>query len=347
MFEQLYRQLPDFARPDHPVMRYLLLREGRRGGPGSRPLRILAFLFIIGILLILGYFIASDFGRGAIETSLPLDAVFLVLYWPLVFLQVLMRLIAFASTIGTIGAEVRTGTWDTLKITTDGATLTMKARWASAFYRMWFILMVLVIARAIFIVVSLYNLYQYQGHYLDLLLSGTVPLGQPPITENTALPLGIVVVALGMTAAVIAPFTALAFDAGLGMLISTFARGRLAGALGQFMLILARILLTGWALWVGAAALSLSPFVRTGLGGALGPLDPQPASGWLGVFFGLAEGDLGLTLLHLPHVGRMWADYDYGILIGVAALGYGLLQAALANFMIWWAGRRATRPERL
>lgn len=347
MFQRLYSQLPDFARPSHPVMRYLLLREGRRVGRGSLPFRILAFLFIIGLLLILGYFVASDFGRGTIETSLPLDVVFLVLYWPLIVLQVLMRLIAFTSTIGTIGAEVRTGTWDTLKITTDGAALTMKARWANTFYRMWFILAMLIVARAIFIVISLYDLYQYQGHYLDLLLSGTVPLGQPPITENVALPLGIVAVALGMTAAMIAPFTALAFDAGLGMLVSTFARGRMAGALGQFMLILARVLLTGWALWVGAAALSLSPFASTGLGAALGPLDPQPVLGWLGIFFGLVEGDLGLTLLHLPHVGRMWADFDYGVLIGVAALGYVLLQAALANFMIWWAGRRATRPERL
>jgi hypothetical protein len=54
---------------------------------------------------------------------------------------------------------------------------------------------------------------------------------------------------------------------------------------------------------------------------------------------------MGLTLLHLPNVGRLWADLDYGALVGVGCLIYVLLQAALANALVHWAGRRAVGAD--
>lgn len=345
MLQRLYGQLPDFARPSHPVMRYLLLREGRRVTRSSQTLRVIGSLFLIGLLLLVGWLIATEFGRTPIDTSNPLDGVYLVFYWPLVALQVLIRIFAMGSTVGVIASEERHGTWDTLKITTEGALLTMKARWATAFYRLWLLLAVLVITRVVFIVIALIDLSSFQGRYLDLLLSGTIPFGPPSVANDASVVMGVVVVAVSMTAALLAPFTALALDASFGMLVGTIARGRVSSSLFQAGLIGVRLLITAWALWVGASALSLTPFAN--LTTAFNPTSGQAVMGWLGAFFGIAEGDLGLTLLHLPYVQRMWADHDYGILVGVACLGWVLLQALVANFLIHWAGRRAVQAERL
>lgn len=349
MLRRLYAQLPAFARPDHPIMRYLLLREGRRASRGSVVLRGLGIAFVVALLPLGGWLIATRFGAQPIETDNRFDAIYQTLYWALVALQILMRVSAMNATIGVIAAEERQQTWDTLKITTEGALLTLKARWAAAFYRLLPVLIILILARALFVLIALYDLTTFQGKYIDILLSGTVPLGEPHLSKDLAqsvgVTAGVIIAALGMTAALVAPFTALAFDAALGLLIGTLARTRFASLLGQLGLVLGRLLLTAWALWVGAAALSLNPFGALNV--ALAGASPSPLAGWLGALFGVAEGDLGLTMLHFPYVGRMWVDYDYGVFIGVAFLGYVLLQAALANWLVGLAARRAARPDRL
>jgi hypothetical protein len=254
-----------------------------------------------------------------------------------------MRIFAFNATVGAVAGEARAGTWETLKVTTEGAGLSFRARWAMVFYRLWPFLAVAVAARLVFILVALSNLTAFQGHYLDLMLSGTTPLGQAPFDATLTIVLGTLIVAAMMTAALLAPFTAVAFDAAFGLAISALARGRMLSNFGQVIFILLRVLLTGWALWVGAAALDLTPF--TGLSQVLLP-GGSPLAGWFGAFAGMAEGDLGLTLLHLPYYPRLWADYDYGVFIGVACLMFVIVQAALANGLVRWASHRAAAAER-
>jgi hypothetical protein len=124
------------------------------------------------------------------------------------------------------------------------------------------------------------------------------------------------------------------------MLLGTIARGRLIGILGQVILVLIRLVITGAALLVGAAVLSLTTFRVP----QLVPGD-SPVVAWLAALLGIAEGDMGLTMLHLPHVQRLWADLEYGVLVGWAFLGYTLLQALLANLIVRWAGYRASRAD--
>lgn len=346
MLQRFFTQLPDFARPGHPVMRYLMLREGRKQSRQGRALRVVAILLMLVLLFLTGWLISTEFGRTPLVTPNPLDVVFLVLYWPLVAIQFLVRILALNTTVGVVAAEVRNGTWDTLKITTDGVLLTMKARWATAFYRLWLLLTVLLIARIVFVGIALVDLSSFQGRYLDLLLTGSVPFGPPNFPADASIIVGILVVAMMMTAAILSPFTTIAFDAALGMLIGSIARGRFVGTVAQVVVMSVRFILTGWALWVGAALLSMTPYVD--LASRLsGGIENKPFLGWLGTFFGIAEGDLGLTLMHLPHVLKVWLDFDYGILIGVAFLGYVLLQALFANLLIRWAGRRAVRADNL
>ncbi|MCC7209470.1 MAG: hypothetical protein IT323_19325 [Anaerolineae bacterium] len=342
---RLMAQLPDFARPDHPALRYLLNREQRRAwGASALPgVRLALAVAIFLALCAPGWWIASAFGRTPVSTPNALDGLYQIAYWPLVGIQLLSRIFAFNATVGMVAAETRAGTWEALKVTTEGANLAFRARWAMVFYRLWPFLAVMLIARLVFVLVALGNLTAFQGHYLDLLLSGTTPLGRAPLDPALTVVLGTLIVAAMMTAALLAPFTAVAFDAALGLAISVAARGRMLSTFGQVVFILLRLMLTGWALWVGAAALDLTPF--TGLTQALMP-GTTALSGWLGAFAGMAEGDLGLTLLHLPYYPRLWADYDHGVFIGLACLGFVIVQAALASGLVRWASRRAAAPER-
>jgi hypothetical protein len=176
---------------------------------------------------------------------------------------------------------------------------------------------------------ALIDLGSFQGRYLDLLMSGTQPFGYPNVSSGTATVLGILLTSMAMVASLLAPFSAVAFDASVGMLLGTLWRGRLMGALGQFTLVMVRLLITGCALVIVALFL-LGP-ARLG---APGDSAATTIAVWLAAGFGIGEGDLSLTLVHLPLVQQLWANIDYGILVGLALLGYTLLQFALADLFV-------------
>jgi hypothetical protein len=199
----------------------------------------------------------------------------------------------------------------------------------------------ILLARIVFIGLMLVVIAtQYQGKYVDLLLSGTTPFGLPDVPDWTRAIIGIVITSTMLTASLLAPFTATALNASLGMAIGTLARGRLLGLLGQVSLVLARVVITAFALELGAVALSgqviTSPFAL---------FVSTPFLAWLGAFIGIAEGDMGLSLLFLPSITRLWADREYGVMVGVVFLIYTLGQAALANVLVKWAGRRAAKAD--
>src|SRR5262249_24648830 len=153
-----------------------------------------------------------------------------------------------------------------------------------------------------------------------------------------------------LTGVLILPFTAVALDASLGMFIGTLSRGRFIGVLFRVVLLLFRVALIGIALWIGAGALSFNQIALNFLPGAQG--QPQAVTAprwqlWTGAFLGVAEGDLGLTLLHVPYVGRIWADIDYGVWIGPALLALALVQAQIAKILMEWTARRVTKADRI
>src|SRR5689334_23156437 len=112
MLRRLYTQLPDFARPDHPIMRYTILREGRRQTRRAQLARIVLGAMLLLLLLVPGYQIATDVGRTTLDTANLIGKIYLILYWPLVIVQIVMRIFAISSTSGVIAAEVQHGTWD-------------------------------------------------------------------------------------------------------------------------------------------------------------------------------------------------------------------------------------------
>src|SRR5579859_226129 len=227
MWQRLYNQLPEVVRPTNPVMRYILAQSQPATSRRGRLLRFGLIAILVAFAIFVGWEIATNFGATPFDASNTPDKIYLVLFWPLVMIQLLTRLVALASSSGVVASEVARGTWDTLKVTTEGAQLTMKSRWAAIFYRLRVLLAILLIARIVFVLITLYDLTAFQGHYLDLLLSGTTPFGQPDVSPTVVSIAGVVITAMGMTACLLAPFTALAFDAGLGMMMATFGRGKL------------------------------------------------------------------------------------------------------------------------
>src|SRR5258708_13742737 len=179
MWQRLYNQLPEFARPSNPVMRHILSQGQRPTSPRARFLRFILIALLAAFAIFAGWEIATNFGATPFDASNTPDKIYLVLFWPLVMIQLLTRLAALGSTSGVVATEVARGTWDTLKVTTEGAVLTMKSRWAAIFYRLRVLLLILVLARVVFVLIALFDFTAFQGHYLDLLLSATTPFCPP------------------------------------------------------------------------------------------------------------------------------------------------------------------------
>jgi hypothetical protein len=357
-------------------MRYTLLREGRRVRSNMRALRLIMMAIFLVILILFGYSVATQFGTrpldevtnfssNALDAILSnLDRVFLIMYWPLVLIQIGMRLGAFAATTGTITQETTRGTWETLKLTTNGAGLALRTRWASVFYQLRYLLFLVVALRVFFLIVALLEFSTFNGNYINLALTGSIPLGNDPTSTTIALSLnntiiGIVCIALQFTAALIAPFTVLAFDSAAGTLLGVLVRGRWMGVLSQILILLLRLAFSAAALLVGAWAMTFPLMFDSAFGvsvqGAAGGATLITSStlrdvltGFPGVFVGIVEGDLGLTLLNMTHsTQRIYAPIPYGILIGIACLAYFLLQAFLAKLMLGLAVRIANRAGRV
>ena len=70
MLRRLYTQLPDFARPDNPVMRYALQRSSR-ASRRVQFIRLVAAVLLLAFVLILGWQIATDLGRTSLTAPRP------------------------------------------------------------------------------------------------------------------------------------------------------------------------------------------------------------------------------------------------------------------------------------
>jgi len=123
----LLAQIPIWARPDNPVLRYTLQRFGRRRG---RLLGRLArgLLAVIGIGLLALSYRAYDAGAPLLVSQEHTSALFALLYFPLLLVQLGALLWALLLTSSMLPGEQRRGTWEPLKITSHGAEMAMRAR---------------------------------------------------------------------------------------------------------------------------------------------------------------------------------------------------------------------------
>ncbi len=320
MIKRLTGQIPAWARSDHPMLRQEL-GSAERPRWQTRYARALLMVLVGGLLLLLGVFVAAVSGRLAGQNAV--DQTNAVLYYPLLFMQISLRIIAFTWTSGTVAEYVRRGKWDQMRTTPNGAELTLRARWISLFYRWRGLFGVITLARLLLIGLMLYDLTAFQGRYLDLL--------SVRITPEVAPVVSIVLLSVLMTASLLLPFTGAGVDASLGLVVSAVTRGRTAMTLIQAVYMIVRI---GVVVLVIAGASSFES-------GAMP--DASFLGGWLILFALGALGDWGLAFLHLAHFGEIWALAPYGIFLGVALLIFALLQAALADAITGYAIRLAQK----
>jgi hypothetical protein len=319
MLERLtYSQLPHWARPNHPIMRSVL-------GPVQRSRRVAMLLrLLIGIALIavalgLGYVTANE------DAGDDGPAVRDVLYGPLVGAQTIALVLALAMTANVVAVERQKQTWDSLKLTGVGASLTLRARWLSVFFRLKWLLFAIFIGRIIYVGLLMRDIVDFQGRALDLYISG--------ITPEISLNVAILLTAAMMTAFIMEPFIAVGLAGAIGILLAVYTRARSVVILGLLTLIGMRILLTVFALSVD------EPLYE-------GALDMGRTEAWTRLLFSALEGDMTLKLLHLETLGQVWAEVDYTVYVGGVLLGILLLEAAIANGLVLFAAWRAAAPSR-
>ncbi|MFN8375184.1 MAG: hypothetical protein U0694_20200 [Anaerolineae bacterium] len=127
MLSKLF-SLPDWARPQHPVLRYVL---GNVPQP-SRRARIgrIVLISLLGILLVLGgYVLATSFLQNPNPGQHLTDSVLAIVFWPSIVIQVVVSITALSLTAGAVSEEQRRQTWDSLRSTREGIQLTLRARW--------------------------------------------------------------------------------------------------------------------------------------------------------------------------------------------------------------------------
>ncbi|MFP4324292.1 MAG: hypothetical protein ACLFTK_17685 [Anaerolineales bacterium] len=319
-----YRQLPPWARPSHPIMRYTLgYRSLSRGA-------LLLRLLVAALLVVAVVAVAYVFTAETLDTSTP--GYRAVMYYPLVGAQLLMQWFALALTTNIIALERQKGTWDSLQITERGAGVSVRARWALVFYRLRWVLLLVFLARLGFVGLLMQDMTDFEGRAIDVRIIGIEP--------EVSLEVAVFLLAALMTAAILQPFVALAFDAAVGLLVGTVSQQRSTGILTTVVLIALRGVVTVSALFLGTQILTAN--------GTTAEIIGMPsAEAWARILFFSNQGDTSLRLLDLEVLGNLWGpDLEYGIFIGAAVLLLVVAQAALANLMVIYAAWRAGRPGR-
>ncbi len=317
--------LPEWAEETHPLLRYELRARGKR----RRALTWLGVLVGIALLVGIGFLTGTQFLLEPLSPNIT-ESANRLLYAPALILQIIVILATYSLTSGAIGEAVRRQQWDSLRATAGGAELALRTRWAAVFYRLRPLLIAITLIRLVLVAGILWDLTAFQGEYLDLLISGIVPQLSIPITPDLDLGLAVAILLLAfmLTAGLLLPFTGVALDAALGLLISIYVRQRTYSALVQVVLILLRF---------GTMALLGFGYLRF-MEGAL----PMPDASAFALMFGFgAWADWGLRFLHLSVFGEIWAIVPYGVFLGLALLAAALIQALLAKLLLGWAIRRA------
>ncbi len=293
---------------------------------GDARSRLLAAALMLLAFFGSGYLIASDmlctnpferpYSRWLVD----------ILYWPAFAVQISLQVLVLAQAANTVGESVRRQTWDSLRVTPLGAGLLLRRRWWRLLAgQLRGLLALLLAVRLLLLTGVLVEMAAFRGEHLSYLSAWA----QPAVPA----PLGLALLALALAAAFLLPLTGLAFDAALGLLISTWVRQRVYVSLALVTLVALRLALV-FLLLSGVEQFRASA------------LDLPAVGVWLLLVAFTLVGDWGLALLSLGFVGgQVWAGLPLGVLIGVALVIGALLQAALADALLALASREAERRE--
>lgn len=314
---------PDWAKPNHPIVRYELQRAAENLNARQRLTRAFGLACLIALAIVFALLVVSAGLTQPAGANIP-DMLWRVLFAPVFAIQLGALVLSFVLASSLVDEERQRQTWDPLRATEQGAALALRARWLGVMFRLRLLLGLLLTARLIFAAGLLWQLTAHRGAYLDALLAAVIP--------QTNLVIGIILLAAALTAAFLLPLIHIGMAAALGLIAAAWIRARGLSGAAQAIFAIAVLILAG------ALLLLMSGFMS----GAV-PMDR--ASSWLLYLLYTIWGDWGLLSLHLAESGQIWALIPYSILGGVAALAIALLQAATIDRLLRAAGRRAEASE--
>lgn len=323
MIRHILGELPSWAKRENPLLRYELSRFDPELSRRERIFRVGAWVLFLTILVLAGYFYATDWLQRSMQMPYTLD-IWRMLFFPILIIQVIMRVSGLSLAVNSVRDERRRQTWDNLRATEHGAEIALRTRWVSVFYRLRGLILTVMTTRIILIAAILYELTSMQGGYLDLLAAKSDP--------TISLEMAVILLSALMTAFIMMPITAIGVDIALGLLISTAIRNRAFAGLAQILVLTFRLVSTVVLFWLTWGFMNGDMI--------LGDLQ---ALGIVGAFSAL--GDWGLVLAQLTRSGQLWADVPYSIFLGFGLLLFMILQVTIASGLLNLAVRFAERNE--
>lgn len=321
MLRLLTSQLPEWARPDHPIMQYELAALKQTESRQTRFLKILVIALLLGLA---GYLYATYIYVSPTQGNLS-DLAFRTLYFPTLLVQMITSIVALSYGMGSIGGERSKLTWDNLRATEIGAEMTLRTRWIAILYRLRLPILAILLVRVILLVGVLYDITAFGGRYTEMLTQNITPIIPEPR-------IGLVMIALMMTANILVPLTMIASSVAIGILLSVAINNRAYSVTAQVILVFFQLMMT-----IGLL-IAISQLLQ-------GQLELSDGARFA-VFMGYSSfGDWGLLLAHLGTAGEIWMLVPYGIFIGGALVGVMLVQAMINDGMIWLAVKLSESRE--
>ena len=321
MIKRIFGELPDWAKQENPLLRYEIVR--RQDKSESPVGRILMWVIGLTVLILGGYIYATDGMQRGLQLPYTLD-IWRIVIFPLLFLQIIMRIAGLSLGVGAVTDERQRQTWDNLRATERGAEIGLRTRLASVFYRLRSVIFTVMVGRIVLVGAILYELTSMQGGYLDLLTARAIPV--------VSVQVGVILLAAFMTAFIIMPLTATGVDIALGLLISTTVRNRAISTVLQVLIVVFRTVTTLGLFWISWQFLNEEI--------ALEGYSALSAIGASAIF-----ADWGLVLSQLSTAGQLWADIPYTVFLGVFMLAMVVIQVLIAGGCMLLAVRAAEVRE--
>lgn len=313
-------QLPEWAQPEHPILKYELSRLQQFG---TWRTRFLQFLVVAVVLGIGGYVYANYIYQSSARGNIT-DLAWRTIYYPTLMIQVIVWIVALSLGVNSVGQERRKQTWDNLRATEVGAALTLRTRWVAILYRLRGAILAILLVRGVLLIGILYDLTAFRGGYLDMLTAN--------ITPEMPAWIGVILLAIIMTVSLLLPITMIGFSAAVGVLLSVMMKNRTYVGTAQVIFTTIQIFA------VIALLVGVSQFFQ-------GTLE-IPNSSALALVSGYsAFGDWGLLLMQLGSAGEIWLILPYGIFIGLGLLVLMLFQALLTDGLLGMAVRLSESRE--
>ena len=321
MIKRIIGDIPDWAKRENPLLRYELSR--REDKSGSAVGRVAMWVIILSALVLGGYLYVTNGLQRSLQMPYTLD-IWRMLVFPLVAIQLILRVAGLSLGVGAVTDERQRQTWDNLRATERGAEIGLRTRWVSVFYRLRGLVFTILVSRFVLIGAILYELTSMQGGYLDLLTARAMP--------SVSMEVGVILLAAFMTAFIIMPITATGVDIAIGLFISTNIRNRALSALAQVLVVVFRVVTTVGFFWITWQLMNGDSAI-----------DGLPALYTLGA--GAVLADWGLLLSQLSNAGEIWAQIPYAVYLGLGMLIFAVVQVAIASGLLSLAVRSAEIRE--